>query len=127
MRKNILLAIIAMILSTTVWSCSDDEDKVNAMFTELEYRHIDIEKLPQPVQGRAKEIGSALQYILNGSYNGQEAYMLKSAISYSPWGSVFYVDGTEVPSEDVGKGVKSGVFDKWVCIYHRSRDAKLSD
>lgn len=110
-----------MMLSMAPSGCSDDEDMVSVGFTELEYRHIDFEMLPQPVQDEAKKIGF-LYCIIKGKYNGQEAYMLGDVFSSLTWGPVIYADGTEVPFEEVSKGVESGVFNKWVCIYHSSLD-----
>lgn len=121
MKKNLLLMLTAMMLSMAAWSCSDDEDLVFVGFTNLEYRHIDFEMLPQPVQDEAKKVG-LLYCIIKGKYNGQEAYMLGDVFSSLTWGPVIYADGTEVPFEEVSKGVESGVFNKWVCIYHSSRD-----
>lgn len=129
MKKNLLLMLTAMLLSMAVWSCSDDDnDMVSIGFTDLEYRHMDFEKLPQPVQDEAKRL-EILWSISKGLYNGQEAYMiygLSNPLSSFVWWPVIYADGTKVPFDEVNKGVKAGIFDNWVCVYHESRDKPIN-
>ena len=126
MKKNLLLILTAMLLSMAAWSCSDDDNNmVSVGFTDLEYRHMDFEKLPQPVQDEAKRM-VPIWSISKGLYNGQEAYMIYSAASGYFWGPVIYADGTEVPFGEVSKGVKAGLFDNWVCVYHESRDKPIN-
>ncbi|MCM1504184.1 MAG: hypothetical protein NC127_03190 [Muribaculum sp.] len=120
MEKNLLLTLIAMILSTAAWSCSDDEDKVNVMFAELEYRHVDLKELPQPVMDVIDFSG--LNYIIRGQYKGREAYMYNHLYSSSSYGQAIYFDGTNFSDEEIVDAVESGVFNKWICIYHSSRD-----
>lgn len=129
MKKNLLLMLTAMLLSMAVWSCSDDDNNmVSIGFTDLEYRHMDFEKLPQPVQDEAKRL-EILWSISKGLYNGQEAYMiygLSNPLSSSVWWPVIYADGNKVPFDEVNKGVKAGIFDNWVCVYHESRDKPIN-
>lgn len=105
-----------MLLAVLGFSCSDDPKMVNVAGMSLEYRHVDFEKLPQPVQDVINKV-ETLDYIIKGKFKGKEAYMYNSVYSSQIVGKTITSDGAEIPFEEVEAAVEAGRLKNWVCIY----------
>jgi len=125
MKHNLLYVLTAILLAVLACGCSDDTDMVDAASMNLEYRHIDFEKLPQPVQDAIKKFDKNvdnLWYIIKGQFKGHEAYMYDFWYSSSSIGRTISADGTEFLFEEVEAALEAGQLKNWICIYHFSYD-----
>lgn len=125
MKKNLVLPVLtAMLLAIFGFSCSDDPKMVNVAGMSLEYRHVDFEKLPQPVQDEITKLYKLddMDYIIRGKFNGEEAYMYNPMYSSSTIGRTITSDGAEIPFEEVKAAVEAGRLKNWVCIYYFKYD-----
>ncbi len=114
-----LTVLAAVLLAISGSGCSDDPKMVNAAGMSLEYRHVDFEKLPQPVLDEIAKLCKLddMYYIIRGKFNGEEAYMYNPMYSSSTIGRTITSDGTEIPFEEVEAAIEAGRLKNWVCIY----------
>lgn len=117
MKKILVLTVLTAVLLSILGSgCSDDPKMVNVAGMSLEYRHVDFEKLPQPVLDVINKV-ETLDYIIKGKFKGKEAYMYNSVYSSQIVGKTITSDGTEISFEEVNAAIKAGRLKNWVCIY----------
>lgn len=125
MKHRLLTVLSAIMLAILGCGCSDDPEMVDAVGMKLEYRHVDFEKLPQPVQDAITSLDknvANLSYIIKGTFNEEEAYMYDFMYSSSTIGRTITSDGTNIPFEEIKVAVEAGRLRNWVCVYHHKYD-----